>query len=351
MKRRYPPLVLAVLVSSIASCSSGTSDADYRADVVAHMESFLLDHARAMSTAAGQLRDAIPASVGRGWDPATDLEDINRMKNAWNDLRDAWEESEGVLAAMYPDLDDALDQRYESFLAALGPSGDTDLFDATGVVGMHAVERILFAPSTPPAVMAREAMLPGYQQAAWPATESQANEFRAGVCAKLYDDIQTLFERVSSGTVDIEGAFEGMTALMGEQKEKVSLAGSRQDESRYAQRTMVDLKRNLAGTRASYAFFVPWLSFRKPGSGFDSDVQTAFGRLDQTYKGINSEGIPDPPDGWNSDIPTPADQASPFGKLFVEVVQEVDATYPGSAVSRMNEVARVLGLPEFVETE
>jgi hypothetical protein len=39
---------------------------------------------------------------------------------------------------------------------------------------------------------------------------------------------------------------------------------------------------------------------------------------------------------------------TPFGVLYVAVVQEVDATRPGSAVDSMNHAARVLGLPEFI---
>lgn len=347
--RRHPP-VLAALVLSLVGCGSETTDADYRSDIVAQMHAFLLQQAQAMSTAVGRLRDAVPVSMGRGWDRTMDLPAIDSMKNAWNDMRDAWERTEGVLAAMYPDLDDALDQRYDVLLAGLS-GGDNDLFDSNGVIGMHAVERILFAPSIPAAVAAREAMLTGYVPASWPSSESQATEFKTGVCTRLYSDIQDLVDRLSSGAVDLESSFVGMTGLMGEQKEKVSLAGDRQDESRYAQRTMADLRQNLAGTRTAYGFFVPWLRTKHMGPTFDDDVTQAFNRIDQTYTGIYGDAIPDPPATWSSDLPTPADQMTPFGRLYVEVVQEVDATYPGSAVSRMNQVAHALGLPEFQETD
>lgn len=346
MRRQSP--VLAALTLSLAGCGSETTDADYRSDIVAQMHSFLLAQVQAMGTAVGRLRDGVPVSMGRGWDASLDLPAIESMKNAWNDMRDAWERTEGVLAAMYPDLDDALDQRYDALLAGLS-AGDNDLFDSNGVIGMHAVERILFAPAIPAAVAAREAMLPGYVPASWPSSEAQANEFKTGVCTRLYSDTQELLDRVSAGTVDLESSFKGMTGLMGEQKEKVSLAGDRQDESRYAQRTMADLRQNLAGTRAAYGFFVPWLHSKQLGVAFDEDVEQAFDRIDKTYTGIYGNAIPDPPATWSSELPTPADQMTPFGRLYVEVVQEVDVTYPGSAVSRMNQVAHALGLPEFQE--
>ena len=133
---------------------------------------------------------------------------------------------------------------------------------------------------------------------------------------------------------------------MDEQKEKVNLVGIHVDESRYAQRTLLDLRDNLAGTRAAYALFVSWLVSKPNGVARDNEVQTAFGRLDVTYTSAGDK-IPDPPPGWNSDLPTLADQGTPFGQLYVAVVHEVDPTYTGSAVDAMNHVASMLGLPLF----
>jgi hypothetical protein len=73
----------------------------------------------------------------------------------------------------FADLDAALDTRYEQSLAALGPAGDPDPFDGQGVIGMHAVERILFAPGIPQPVIDLESTLPGRLPAAWPATANQ----------------------------------------------------------------------------------------------------------------------------------------------------------------------------------
>ncbi len=62
---------------------------------------------------------------------------------------------------------------------------------------------------------------------------------------------------------------------------------------------------------------------------------------------MSGDAIPPPPPTWDSSKPSPADQGSPFGVLYVSVVQEVDASRPGSAVDSMNHAARMLGLPEF----
>src|SRR5262249_11867572 len=153
--------------------------------------------------------------------------------------------------------DDALDGRYEDYLTALAPAGDPDPFDGQGVTGMHAIERILWAPVIPPGVVTREAMLPGYQPAAWPATAAQAPELKTGLCAQLVADSQRLLDGWKPHAIDLAGVFEGLTALMNEQEEKISLAASYEEESRYAQRTLGDLRDNLTGTRAVYDLFIP----------------------------------------------------------------------------------------------
>jgi hypothetical protein len=80
------------------------------------------------------------------------------------------------------------------------------------------------------------------------------------------------------------------------------------------------------------------------GSTTNKDVQQAFDRLEQTYATVPGDAIPSPPATWDSKLPT---VDSPFGKLYVSVVQEVDSKRVGSAVDAMNHAARMLGLPEF----
>jgi iron uptake system component EfeO len=257
----------------------------------------------------------------------------------------AWEPAEGVLGPLFPDIDTPLDARYEDFLRT---AGDDNLFDGEGVTGMHAIERILFALDTPQAVIAREATLPGYRPAAWPATQQEAEQFKSGLAARLVADAQRLVDRWEPRAIDLSGAFQGLISLMNEQQEKVVLAANHEEESRYAQRTLADMRDNLVGTRAIYALFVPWLATKPYGDSTNSDVQQAFERLDNTYAGVTGDAIPSPPSDWNSDFPSPSAQQSPFGHLYLSVVQEVDAHRSGSTVDTMNHVARLLGLPEFM---
>lgn len=314
------------------------------------MHKLLLGDVQKVLQGARDLQAAAPATAGRGWDATADAGAIDAMKAAWTRMRAAWEGSEGVLAPLFGELDEVLDGRYEAFLTPLAPTGDTNLFDGEGVTGMHAIERILFAPTTPASVVQQEAQLAGYAPAAWPATAEQAATFKNGLCARLITDAQTLVDAWRPRAIDLPGVFEGITALMSEQEEKVSLAAEHIEESRYAQRTMGDLRDNLAGTRAVYGLFVPWLNAKDNGISIDDGVQNAFDRLAQTYSLVVGDAIPPPPSEWNSMVPTADDQRSEFGMLYLAVVQEVDPSRTGSAVFGMNRVARMLALPEFVKT-
>jgi len=338
----------AVGLLAHAACASGTkTDAQFQANIVASKHQLLLGNVQALNQAARDLQTAAPTPIGSGWGD-TNMDAIATMKNAWARMRTAWEASEGVIAPLFPDLDGSLDARYDELLMGLGPGGDPDLFDGQGVTGMHAVERILFAPLIPAAVVAQESALPGYVPAAWPATQEQALAFKNGLCGRLVSDSQALVDMWKPVAIDLNQAFEGMTSLMNEQKEKVSLAAEHQEESRYSQRTMGDLRDNLMGTRAAYELFTPWLETKKGGLDENTQVEAALDRLGQTYSTVYGDAIPTPPPTLDPNQPlSVTDQATPFGMLYVAVVQEVDPTYTGSVVNVMNVVASALGLPQF----
>jgi hypothetical protein len=196
-------------------------------------------------------------------------------------------------------------------------------------------------------VVAQESVWSGYRPAAWPATPDQASEMATRLLQRLVDDSQSLVDRWKPRAISLADSFQGLTALMNEQQTKVSLAANHEEESRYSQRTMGDLRYNLAGTRAVYTLFVRGLMTKPSGAAIDSGVEAAFNRLEQVYGGVYGDSIPPPSADWNSTLPSAADQDSPFGKLWIAVVQEVDPSRTGSAVDGMNRVARTLGLPEF----
>ena len=215
------PLIALLLLSP--ACSSdddeGTagSDVEYQEQVVDGMHSTLLTDVKALHDAAVALQAAAPAPTGRGWDATQDAAAITAMTNAWLDARAAYERTEGALAPLFPEIDEAIDARYENFLE--GGNGDQDLFDGEGVTGMHGIERILFVADTPATVVAVEASLPGYKAAAWPATQAEAAAFKNELAAQLVTDTQTLVDQWQPQQIDLEAAFAGLISLMNEQRE------------------------------------------------------------------------------------------------------------------------------------
>ena len=112
------------------------------------------------------LRAAAPAPDADGWNDTADAAAVNAMKTQWAAARSAYEQVEGAIAVLFPDYDVSTDERYDGFLADTGP--DADLFDGTGVTGVHAIERILWAGHAPADVVAFESTLTGYVAASFP---------------------------------------------------------------------------------------------------------------------------------------------------------------------------------------
>jgi iron uptake system component EfeO len=345
----FTPFGFACSSSNDAKAEAHT-DPDYEAEVVAKMHQTLLTDINGLHTAAQDLANAAPAPTGRGWSETEDAAGIDAMTKAWIRARGAYERTEGAIAPLFPDIDVEIDERYDGFLEELGPTGgDQNLFDDDGVTGMHAIERILFAKTTLDSVVAVEATLPGYKAAAWPATEQEAAAFKTKLCARLVTDTQTLIDQWQPQEIDLAQAYDGLVALMNEQREKVNKAASDEEESRYSQRTMADIRDNLTGTRTAYALFQPWLLSKADGTAIDGDVEHSFGALDTVYATVPGDAFPTPPATWSSETPTSDDLKTPFGKLFTAVHEAVDPNVKGSTVDGMNRAAKALGFAEFTE--
>jgi iron uptake system component EfeO len=357
MTMKSTTLALIALSLAVPACSSDDkgggsgADAEYQQKVVTGMHSALLMDVNALHAAALELQAAAPAPAGRGWDATQDASAIDQMTQAWLRARAAYERTEGALAPLFPDTDAAIDARYEDFLEGV-PGGDQDLFDDQGVTGMHAIERIIFAPKIPASVVDMErSTVPGYKAAAWPASEAEAREFKDKLCARLVKDTQALADQWQPQAIDLDGAFNGLISLMNEQREKVNKAASEEEESRYAQRTLADLRDNLAGTTRIYALFKDWLLTKSDGEKIDSDVENSFNALDTTYKSFSGDAIPAPPATWSAEKPSASDLQTPFGRLYTAVQEAVDPNLAGSAVDGMNRAASELGFQEFTEAE
>jgi iron uptake system component EfeO len=346
-------LAVGALGATLAACDGG-SDPDKDATAKA-MGTALQSDLMALWTASKDLQAAAPMPAGRGWDKTMDAEAIASMKAAWIRARTAYEHVEGATAPIFSDIDVAIDERYDGFLE--GGDGDDDLFDDQGVTGMHAIERILYADVTPAGVVELEKTIPGYVAAAWPKTEAEAAAFKTKLAARLVTDTKTLLDGWNPGKIDISGAFQGLIGLVNEQQEKVNLAATNAEESRYSQRTMADLRANLEGTAAIYAVFREWLK-KKPASGggpsgaeVDTAITDGLASLRTLYSDVSGDAIPAPPASWSAETPSAADLATPFGTLYSKVRDAVDAEKAESLVNHMNEGAKLLGIPGFTAEE
>jgi iron uptake system component EfeO len=338
-------------------CSGGTpaddratkTDSEYENEVLSEMHALLLSHIDALLEGARDIQSSAPA-VDRGWDVALDGPALESTRQAWKTARSAYEFVEGAVAPLFPDIDASIDARYDDFLTQLGPTGDTNLFDGEGVTGMHAVERILWADTTPPRVVDFERTLPGYQPAAFPSNAAETEAFRAGLCQKLVDDVQHMRDEWQPVHIHIFVAFQGLVALMNEQREKVRKAASNEEESRYSERTMQDIRDNLAGTREVFALFSPWLRSKPAladvahdGPTLDGLIEAGFRTLDDAYSAVPGDAMPTPPTTWSSETPTAADLDTPFGHLFSTVSAAVDPNESNSVVATMNAAAKLIG--------
>ncbi len=358
MRERRWILVSAALAWAGAGCSSGSpADSQYQAAVVSGMRSSLVTDLSNLVSYAQALQAAAPTPAGRGWDATQDGPAIAAMKTAWVGCRAAYEHIEGATAPIFPDIDASIDSRYDDFLAGL-PNGDPYLFDDVGVTGMHAVERILYSDVTPQRVIAYESTLTGYVPAAFPATPDEASDFKTKLVAKLIADAQLLHDDWEAAkNYDLGAAFQGLISLMNEQREKVDKASTNQEESRYSQMTMADIRNNLVGTERVYALFQPWIrSKRGPadagdrdGQAIDAAIQAGFAQLQALYDTVDGDAVPQPPDSWSSVNPSDQDRQTPFGVLFTGVEAAVDPNDPNSVVGNMNAAAILLGFPQFVE--
>jgi iron uptake system component EfeO len=101
--------------------------------------------------------------------------------------------------------------------------------------------------------------------------------------------------------------------------EKISLAQTGEEESRYAQHTAADMRANLEGGREIYGQFSEWVRSTDGGADVDDAVYAGFDRMQAALDAIPGESIPPVPATWNPDAPSD-DLATPYGQLW-SVVQ------------------------------
>jgi len=336
-----------VIVASLAACSDDKkTDAEFRVEVVASMHDSIGEDLSNLVQAAKDLQTAAPTHA---WSESADAAAITMMRDAWKRTRVAYEHVEGATAPIFGGLDGTMDARYDDYLAELDGQGDPDPFDGEGVTGMHGIERILYSHDIRTEVDIFESMLPGYDPARYPSTTAEAMAFKTVLVQKLIDDALSLHDQWQPAAIDLGFAFQGLVGLMNEQGEKVDFAATGEEESRYANLTMFDLRNNLDGTKQIYEVFREWIKSKPEGVAPDLQVQARFAALTTLYASIPTDAIPTVPDGWSGDEPTPAHLQTEFGKLWKAVHDDTDPDTAGSVVFEMHAIASMLGFPELPE--
>jgi iron uptake system component EfeO len=266
----------------------GESDTAYATDVASQMHEALTVDLHQLVVSAQALQDAAPVTQGRGWDAQADFVAIAQMKNEWLRARAAYEHVEGAVAPLFPALDFALDTRYEAQLFG----GDAYAFDDKGVVGLDAIERIVWSDSIPSATIAYESSQTGYAPAAFPATEQEAADFKNVLCAKLVADAMALEAGWSTQAIDVTTAYGGLISLITEQRDEITNASLGAEESRYSQTTMDDLRSNMEGVEALYGIFRPWITSKDGGQDADAKIESGFAALDALYANVGGDALP-----------------------------------------------------------
>ena len=298
----------------------------------------------ALVQAATEMHDAAPAD--RGWDPTLDAALIDSMKQAWMRAHDAYEHAEAAVEPLFPDEHLTIDGRYEVFMT----SGERERnpFDDRIVVGLHAVERILWYDAIPQYVLDFEDGIPLGFRAALPANDSQALLFKTQLLSQLVAEATRVRDLFAS-RLDLGRVLDGLVASLQEQKDDVSKRAFGQDESRYAQRSMDDLRSQLEGARAVYGAYRPWLLEWPDGADVDAKIGSGFDALSAAYAAIDGDAIPAGPEPWRPLHPSDADLATTFGRLFSAASTAGATAEDGSLAFELNVAAMGLALTPYPE--
>lgn len=333
------------------SNTSGTTEADastpadLETQAILDVKAYVAQELAALHAAAKAIQSAAPAPDADGWNSAGDEDAVAAMREAWKDARDSYERIEGAIAVLFPNYDASTDERYDGFIEE-GP--DENLFDGEGVTGVHAIERILWAEEHPEHVVDFESALPNYAAAAFPASEDEATEFVEGLTQRLMDDTKAMVDQFKPLALDPPSAFRGVIGSMEEQIEKLNLAATGEDESRYAQYTLGDMRANAAGGREIFEAFIPQLRAEgAAGRDLEEKILEGFDELTAYYADIEGDAIPEVPSTWNADDPSEEDLDTPYGKLYAKVSIAADPEAEESLVKLMLEAAELLEIAEI----
>lgn len=335
---------LALGLTAACGADAPRTDATVQREVVLAVKRSITEDLAELVSAARGIRSSAPAPDADGWSATADAAAVTAMRGHWVRARRAYERIEGAIAVLFPDLDVSTDQRYDAFLNdEIATHADADLFDGEGVTGMHAIERILWAGSHPARVVTFEMGVSGYVPAAFPTDAAQATRFRDGLAARLVTDLEQMQRDFAPLALDTPAAFRGVIGSIQEQVEKVERAATAEEESRYAQVTLLDMRANLDGAKRTWTAFRPWVLFRN-GAALAGRIDARFAALQAQYDAIQGDALPAVPDGWNPDMPAATHLATPYGRLRTALAEDSDPMRAGSLVAEMNAAADLLSI-------
>jgi iron uptake system component EfeO len=347
MTQRSGALLLAAALCGFAACSNEDDEpaVDYEQQATVDVKKLVDVQLTKLVAAAEELQKAAPEPDADGWNDEDDADAYDDLVAAWKKARTAYENVEGPIAILFEGLDVSTDARYDAFLEENGE--DDNLFDDENVTGMHAIERILWSGKTPDYVVKFEANLDGYKAAAFPATEEEADDFKNKLAKRLVDDCKEMKEQYATIALQVTTAYQGITASAREQSEKTNLAATGEDESRYSQNTLADMRANLNGAREVYKAFKPWI---ESADGDTGAIDSGLAKLQKAYDDVDGDALPKVPDGFDPDAPSADDLKSPYGKLYQLLLDETDLESEQSLVFLINKAGIDIGI-EGLEVE
>jgi iron uptake system component EfeO len=192
-----------------------------------------------------------------------------------------------------------------------------------------------------------ESKLVGYAAAAFPKNMQEASDFKQKLLQRIVDDAAKMEKDFAPLALDNAAAFRGVIGSMEEQLEKVELAATSEEESRYARHTLSDMRANLEGGQKTFAAFRGWLDAVAADATLPGKIESGFAALAAKYQSLSGDAIPDVPADWNPDMPSASSLASPYGTLRTMLVDACDPKKAGSLVQLMGGAADALGIPQL----
>lgn len=346
-------LRLVVSVAALVGAGCGSEDSQPPAaaaepsrspsdEAVHGVKEYVTVHVTALLEASEAMCAAAPEPDDDGWSLGDDGEAVRAMRARWREARIEYERVEGAIAVLFPELDLTVDGRYEH-VAEL--QTDSTPFDGNGFVGMHAIERILWSDEHPPEVARFERALHGHMEARVPADRAEARAFRDELCGRLVRDVGAMQRQLVPLALDPQTAFRGIQGSIEEQAEKVLLGATGQDESRYAQNTLADMRANLEGGRAVLASYEGMMRSSPEALSRLPEIERRLTDLERAYAEIGTDALPPVPDGFDPDAPSEAHLATPYGRMFALLSDQSDPRVEGSLAHLLRQTGEAMGIP------